>query len=92
MHSAAIRSALNTYNNLTSTVYPLRQTLKWEEVVEYAFLADFNLLRNTRFDISSLPWSSPAARSTMDLYFKMCQAHKEICCLNIEVRCLVTYI
>ncbi|KAG2362677.1 hypothetical protein BDR07DRAFT_1451032 [Suillus spraguei] len=90
--SAAIRSALNTYNNLASTVYPPRQTLKWEEVVEYAFLADFDLLRNTRFDISSLPWSSPAARSAMDLYFKMCRACEEICRLNIEVRRLVTYI
>ncbi|KAG2360381.1 hypothetical protein BDR07DRAFT_1452009 [Suillus spraguei] len=90
--SAAIRSALNTYNNLASTVYPPRQMLKWEEVVEYAFLADFDLLRNTRFDISSLPWSSPAARSAMDLYFKMCRVREEICRLNIEVRRLVTYI
>ncbi|KAG2140350.1 hypothetical protein BD769DRAFT_1650890 [Suillus cothurnatus] len=90
--SAAIRSALNTYNNLASTVYPPRQTLKWEKVVEYAFLANFDLLRNTRFDISSLPWSSPAARSAMDLYFKMCRAREEICRLNIEVRRLVTYI
>ncbi|KAG2354598.1 hypothetical protein BDR07DRAFT_1305407 [Suillus spraguei] len=90
--SAAIRSALNTYNNLASTVYPPRQTLKWEEVVEYAFLADFDLLRNTCFNISSLPWSSPAARSAMDLYFKMCRAREEICRLNIEVRRLVTYI
>ncbi|KAG2072025.1 hypothetical protein BDR04DRAFT_1191770, partial [Suillus decipiens] len=71
-HSATIRSALNTYNNLASTVYPPWQMLKWEEVVKYAFLADFNLLWNTHFDISQLPWSSPAAQSTMDLYFKMC--------------------
>ncbi|KAG2117688.1 hypothetical protein BD769DRAFT_1629740 [Suillus cothurnatus] len=90
--SAAIRSTLNTYNNLASAVYPPRQTLKWEEVVEYAFLANFDLLRNTHFNISSLPWSSPAARSAMDLYFKMCRARKEICRLNIEVCRLVTYI
>ncbi|KAG1841143.1 hypothetical protein DFJ58DRAFT_666711 [Suillus subalutaceus] len=90
--SAAIRSALNTYNNLASAVYPPRQILKWEDVVEYAFLADFELLRKTRSDVSQLPWSSPAARSGMDLYFKMCRAREEICRLNIEVRRLVTYI
>ncbi|KAG1807132.1 uncharacterized protein BJ212DRAFT_1449386 [Suillus subaureus] len=28
----------------------------------------------------------------MDLYFKMCRAHEEICHLNVKVCCLVTYI
>lgn len=73
-------------------MYPLRQILKWEEVVEYAFLADFELLRKTRSDVSQLPWSSPAAQNGMDIYFKMCRAREEICRLNIEVRRLVTYI
>ncbi|KAG1836183.1 hypothetical protein DFJ58DRAFT_735173 [Suillus subalutaceus] len=90
--SATIRSTLNTYNNLASAVYPPRQILKWEDVVEYAFLADFELLRKTHSDVSQLPWSSPAARSGMDLYFKMCRAREEICRLNIEVCRLVTYI
>ncbi|KAG2034071.1 hypothetical protein BDR03DRAFT_870823 [Suillus americanus] len=46
--SIAIRSALNTYNSIASSMYPPRQTLKWEDVVEYMFLADFDLLRDTR--------------------------------------------
>jgi hypothetical protein len=66
--------------------------LKWEEVVEYAFLADFDLLRDTRADVSQQPWSSAAACSAMDLYFKMCRAREEIQRLNVEVRRLVTYI
>ncbi|KAG2029540.1 hypothetical protein BDR03DRAFT_1044137 [Suillus americanus] len=90
--SASIRSTLGTYNKLASAVYPPRQILKWEEVVEYAFLADFDLLRNMHSDVSQLPWSSPAARSAMDLYFKMCRAREEICRLNVEVCRLVTYI
>ncbi|KAG1888972.1 uncharacterized protein F5891DRAFT_1216814 [Suillus fuscotomentosus] len=72
--SVAIRSALNTYNSIASSMYPPRQTLKWEDVVEYAFLADFDLLHDTRADVSRHPWSSPGARSAMDLYFKMCRA------------------
>lgn len=73
-------------------MYPPRQTLKWEDVVEYAFLADFDLLRDTRMDVSQQPWSSATARRAMDLYFKMCRAREEIERLDIEVRRLVTYI
>ncbi|KAG1888001.1 uncharacterized protein F5891DRAFT_1218431 [Suillus fuscotomentosus] len=90
--SVAIRSALNTYNSIASSMYPPRQTLKWEDVVEYAFLADFDLLHDTRADVSRHPWSSPGARSAMDLYFKMCRAREEIQRLNIETRRLATYI
>ncbi|KAG2031492.1 hypothetical protein BDR03DRAFT_986359 [Suillus americanus] len=43
-------------------------------------------------DISERPWSSAAARSAMDLHFKMCRAREEIKRLDIEVRRLVTYI
>ncbi|KAG2040098.1 hypothetical protein BDR03DRAFT_932884 [Suillus americanus] len=85
-------TALNTYNTIAGTIRPPRSRLKWEEVVEYAFLADFDLLRDTRVDISQRPWASPAARSAMDLHFKMCRAREEIECLNIEVRRLMTYI
>ncbi|KAG2038237.1 hypothetical protein BDR03DRAFT_933641 [Suillus americanus] len=82
--SVAIRSALNTYNTIARTIRPPCSRLKWEEVVEYAFLADFDLLRNTCVDLSQCPWASPAAGSTMDLHFKMCRAHEEIERLNIE--------
>ncbi|KAG2104996.1 hypothetical protein BD769DRAFT_1630812 [Suillus cothurnatus] len=61
-------------------------------VVEYVFLADFDLLCDTRVDVSQQPWSLAAACGAMDLYFKMCQAWEEIQRLNVEVRCLVTYI
>ncbi|KAG2136207.1 hypothetical protein BD769DRAFT_1626952 [Suillus cothurnatus] len=69
-HSIAIRSALNTYNSIASSMYPPRQTLKWEDVVEYVFLADFDLLHDTH----------------------MCRACEEIQRLNVEIRCLATYI
>ncbi|KAG1799829.1 uncharacterized protein HD556DRAFT_1430551 [Suillus plorans] len=90
--SIAIRTALNTYNAIAEAMHPPRKTLKWDEVVEYAFLADFDLLRDTRADVSQRPWASPVARRAMDLYFKMCRAREEIQCLNVEVRRLVTYI
>ncbi|KAG1831132.1 hypothetical protein EV424DRAFT_1525877 [Suillus variegatus] len=90
--SVAIRSALSTYNAVASVMSPPHKMLKWEEVVDYAFLADFDLLRDARADISQSLWSSPAARSAMDLHFKICRAREEISQLNIEVCRLVTYI
>ncbi|KAG1743564.1 uncharacterized protein EDB91DRAFT_1247062 [Suillus paluster] len=83
--SVAIRTALNTYNAITGSMHPPHRTPKWDEVVEYAFLADFDLLRDTCADVSQHPWSLAAACSTMDLHFKMCQVREEIECLNIEV-------
>jgi hypothetical protein len=58
--------------------------LKWDEVVEYAFLADFDLLWDARQDISQHPWAMPATRHATDLYFKMCRAKEEIQHVNNE--------
>jgi hypothetical protein len=49
--STAVRSALDQYNTTTKALRPPRTTLRWEDVVEYAFLSDFDLLCDTRQDI-----------------------------------------
>ncbi|KAG1796177.1 uncharacterized protein BJ212DRAFT_1450658 [Suillus subaureus] len=90
--SLAIRSVLNTYNTIATAMSPPQQTLKWEEVVDYAFLSDFDLLCNMHEDVLQTPWATPGAHSTMDLYFKMCQAQEEISHLNIEICCLDNYL
>lgn len=90
--SSTIRSALDRYNAAALSLTPPRRTLKWDEVIEYAFLADFDLLRDARQDISQRPWATPAARQATDLYFKMCRAKEEVLRLNNEIRRLVTYI
>lgn len=61
-------------------------------MVEYAFLADFDLLRDARQDISQRPWATPAGRLAMDHYFKMCRAAEEVQRLNVEVRRVSTYL
>jgi len=61
-------------------------------MVEYAFLADFDLLRSTRQDVHERPWARPAGRAAMDQYFKMLCAQEEINCLNIKIPHVVTYI
>ena len=61
-------------------------------MVKYAFLSDFDLLRDTRQDIRRKPWATPAARLAIDQAFKLERAEEEITRLNIEVPRLATYI
>jgi hypothetical protein len=69
--SQAIRSALDRYNSAARLLpIPCRQ-LDWKEVVEYAFLADFDLLHDACQDIADCLWASPAGCHAMDLYFKI---------------------
>jgi hypothetical protein len=90
--SPAIRTALERYNTAALALNPPRRTLQWKEVVEYAFLADFDLLRDARQNISHRVWATPAGRLAMDHYFKICRAKEEISRLNVEIRRVATYL
>ena len=90
--SSAIKTALDQYNITARSLSPPRRTLTLEEVVEYTFLSDFQLLQDTREDISQRPWASPTARLALDTFFKMCHAQEEIIRLNVEIRRFVTYL
>ncbi|KAJ6605731.1 hypothetical protein B0H10DRAFT_1820435, partial [Mycena sp. CBHHK59/15] len=90
---AAIKAALVRYNTAAAALPEPRPPLSWEAVVEYTFLADFDLLRDSnRVDPSQRPWALPAARLAMDNYFKICRAVEEIKRLNIEIRRVITHI
>ncbi|KAI6116970.1 hypothetical protein EDD17DRAFT_1477623 [Pisolithus thermaeus] len=88
--SAAIQAALTHYNTAAKALG--RRTLEFDEVVEYAFLADFDLLRDTRQDVLTRPWASPTARLAINTYFKLCRAEEEVVCLNVEICRIVTYL
>ncbi|KAK1220387.1 hypothetical protein PQX77_016845 [Marasmius sp. AFHP31] len=88
--SKAVRTALEQYNVAAEKCG--RELLEWEEVVEYSFLSDFDLLRDSRQDVRQEAWAKPAGRLAMDQYFKILGAREEITRLNIEIRRLVTSI
>ncbi|KAF8518833.1 hypothetical protein BU17DRAFT_48296 [Hysterangium stoloniferum] len=90
--SQAIRKSLDRYNTAASTITPPRPHLSWNDVVEYAFLADFDLLRDSRQDVHDRPWTRPAVRVMIDQHFKLHHAREEIQHLNIEIHRVVTYI
>jgi hypothetical protein len=90
--SKAVRNAIDRYNSAASLLDPPMRQLTWEQVVEYVFLADFDILRDTRAEIQSRPWTRPAYRLAMDRYFKILRAREEIRCLNVEIPRVVTWI
>lgn len=90
--SQAVRTALENYNAAAQCLSPPRPPLTWSEVVEYAFLADFDLLRDTRQDVRESLWARPASRSLMDRFFKIERAGEEIKRLNVEIPRVITYI
>ncbi|KAF9023079.1 hypothetical protein BDZ89DRAFT_955942 [Hymenopellis radicata] len=88
VRSKTIRTALEAYN--TAAIPLGRASLSWDQVVQYAFLADFDLLRDVREDMSQKPWATPKGRGALDRYFKLNRAREEITRLDIEIRRLVT--
>ncbi|KAJ7019748.1 hypothetical protein C8F04DRAFT_1214270 [Mycena alexandri] len=83
--SKGVRSALERYNEAAAAMTPPRTQLSWEQIVDYAFLADFDLLRDGREDIRGEPWAQPAGRVAMDQHFKLLRADEEIARLNLEI-------
>ncbi|KAJ7083938.1 hypothetical protein B0H15DRAFT_923758 [Mycena belliarum] len=90
--SKAVRRVIETYNTAALALDPPMPTLSWEQVVEYTFLADFDILRDTDSEVQSRPWTRPAYRLAMDRYFRILRAREEIRRLNIEIRRVVTWI
>ncbi|KAJ3794127.1 hypothetical protein GGU11DRAFT_846356 [Lentinula aff. detonsa] len=81
--SQAIRTAVTTYNDAAAELG--RPQLTWDQVIEYSFLSNFDLLRDARRDVRT-------GRLALDQYYKLLRAPEEIIRLNKEIRSLITYI
>ncbi|KAJ6459300.1 hypothetical protein C8R45DRAFT_1109624 [Mycena sanguinolenta] len=90
--SKAIRNAIDRYNAVAEDMVPPKPALSWEEVVNYGFLAEFDILRDTGDNIRSRPWTRRSYRVAMDRYFKILRAKEEIQRLNVEIKRVITWI
>lgn len=90
--SKAVRNAIDAYNEVAAIQDPRKPLLAWEEVVEYAFLSDFDLLRDSEGDVQRQPWARLAYRTIMDKYFRLERAREEIKRLNLEIPRFITWI
>ncbi|PBK80468.1 hypothetical protein ARMGADRAFT_1048995 [Armillaria gallica] len=90
--SHTIRGLVDCYNAAAKALEPPRPMLKWEDVVEYTFLSEFDLLKDTREDICEKPWANSAVREASDAYYQIIRAQEEVHRLNIEIHRFVTKI
>ncbi|KAJ7284762.1 hypothetical protein C8J57DRAFT_1053159 [Mycena rebaudengoi] len=88
--SDAIRRAISTYNDAAAAFTPPRERLSFVEVISKTALGEFDLLRDTRQGIHQQPWTQPARREAMILYFGIKHAKEEIRRLNVEIRRKIT--
>src|ERR1700748_3539041 len=84
--SQTIRQAVNTYNRTAAELQPPKEQIKYADVLDMAFLAQFDFLRHSRegHDVRGEPWAEPATRVLMDKYFELIRAKEEIVRLDIE--------
>lgn len=89
--STAIRKSVERFNHLAKQVAPASQ-LEISDVLNYAIIREFELLRESRQDVRDKVWTRPAYRDGMDKFFKLRCARSEIRRLDVEVKRLATHI
>lgn len=90
--SAALRTALNTYNQLAQRQSPPAPVLEYAQVASYGWLNDFELLKNSRYGVLSKPWAQPVNREHCVKYHKVLRAREELVRLNVEIHRLHAWV
>ncbi|KAH7903091.1 hypothetical protein BJ138DRAFT_1021161 [Hygrophoropsis aurantiaca] len=88
----AIRNALDRYNKHGAAIEPPVEPLKWEQVVEYTFLAEFDLLRHSDGRLHEKRWAKPKNREASMRYYDLQRSKEEIKRCNVEILRLLTKI
>ncbi|RDX50992.1 hypothetical protein OH76DRAFT_1455203 [Lentinus brumalis] len=84
--SKAIRAAVTAYNNAAKALKNPRPPLDWSKVTHYAFLEEFELLRDTRNDLAGKRWAETTTRPIIKKARQIKRAREEIRRCNTEVR------
>ncbi|KAH8108225.1 hypothetical protein DFH11DRAFT_1517256, partial [Phellopilus nigrolimitatus] len=90
--SLAIRNAVSQYNSAAAALTPAREPLEVKIVLDYVFLGEFDLLRDSRHDIREKRWVRSAERESAIAYYKLERSREEILRLNVEIMRLMAYI
>ena len=85
-----MNTVLDEYNKQAECLG--RPILDFQQVIEYSFLSNFELLHQTHNNITQQPWAQPLIRNAMISWMKTERAKEEIKRLNVEARRLKTYI
>ncbi|KAG1769048.1 hypothetical protein EV702DRAFT_979077, partial [Suillus placidus] len=85
-------SALDKYNKLAVSQNSRQPMLQYSEVMSYAALGKFKILKCSRHDILAKPWSNGTHREMANKYFKIIHAWEEITRLNVEIQRLQAWV
>ncbi|KAG2120216.1 hypothetical protein BD769DRAFT_1629565 [Suillus cothurnatus] len=80
---AAIRTALEKYSKLAPLQNPPRPVLDYSEIIRYASLSEFSLLKHSHHNILMKLWTVSANREMATNYFKL---------LNVEIKRLQNWV
>ncbi|KAF9063513.1 hypothetical protein BDP27DRAFT_1367986 [Rhodocollybia butyracea] len=83
-------AAIETYNNAALSLSPPRQTVSWDEIIEFSFLSEFDILRDAWDDVREKKWATQKNRLLMQQFFKLIGAESELECLHVEIQRLIT--
>ncbi|KAF8592485.1 hypothetical protein K439DRAFT_1610280 [Ramaria rubella] len=89
--SEAICTAVKNYNLAAAMLRPLQAALEVQTVLDYVYLAQFDLLQESRALLPDLPWSQAPECEAVLAYFKCQWSREEILRLNVEVHHLWTW-
>lgn len=88
----AIHAALRRYNTAALALMPPRPTLKFSELTEHTYLANFDFLKHSERGALDADWSRPVNRCCVAACQKIQRAKEEIDRLNVEICRVRTYI
>jgi hypothetical protein len=83
---------VKAYNAATAALKPSLPALNVQAVLDYIYLGQFDLLRESRHRLIHTPWAQPAQREAMTTYYKLQRSHEEIIRVNVELHRLVSWI
>ncbi|KAE9394363.1 hypothetical protein BT96DRAFT_827782, partial [Gymnopus androsaceus JB14] len=89
--SKSIQNAITAYNEAAATLSLPRLKITWDEIVDFSYLSEFDILRDTREDVRERKWATPQNRLLMSRFFKYIRAEEEIARVHVEVKRLLTH-
>ncbi|KAE9386063.1 hypothetical protein BT96DRAFT_1087389 [Gymnopus androsaceus JB14] len=88
----SIQTAIAAYNQVAAALSPPHSLVSWEDIVEFSYLSEFDILCDTREDVQEQRWATQKNCMLMQELFKLICTKNELPRLHLEIQRLLTYI
>ncbi|KAE9387274.1 hypothetical protein BT96DRAFT_837850 [Gymnopus androsaceus JB14] len=89
--SKSIQNAIIAYNEAAAVLTPPCRKITWDEIVDFSYLLEFDILHDTHEDVREKKWATLQNRLLMSQFFKYIHAEEEIAWVHVEVKRLLTH-